>query len=101
TKVYVINGPLFFGSAKVFSELFTPDDDPDEVIVDFINSRVADHSAVEAIDSLAERYTKRGKHLHLRHLSVDCTNLLNKAGDLVEVNYEEDPHYKVADDKLA
>ncbi|OOY42919.1 sodium-independent anion transporter [Solemya velum gill symbiont] len=100
-KIYVINGPLFFGSAKVFSDLFTPDDDPDEVIVDFINSRVVDHSAVEAIDSLAERYTKRGKNLHLRHLSVDCTNLLNKAGDLVEVNYEEDPNYKVADDKLA
>jgi SulP family sulfate permease len=100
-KIYVINGPLFFGSAKVFADLFIPDDDPDEVIVDFINSRVVDHSAVEAIDSLAERYTKRGKNLHLRHLSVDCTNLLNKEGDLVEVNYDEDPNYKVADDKLA
>jgi SulP family sulfate permease len=101
TKLYLINGPLFFGSAKVFADLFDPKNDPDEVVVDFANSRVTDHSAVEAIDTLAERYLKEGKDLHIRHLSRDCRKLLAKAGDLVEVNIHEDPDYKVADDKLA
>ena len=65
-----------------------------------MSSRVADHSALDAIDTLAERYVNAGKRLHLRHLSQDCVALLHKAGDLVEVNLIEDPHYKVADDKL-
>ena len=81
--------------------LFDPKKDPDEVVVDFANSRVVDHSAVEAIDTLAERYLKEGKSMHIRHLSRDCRKLLAKAGDLVEVNIHEDPDYKVADDKLA
>ncbi len=101
SKIYELNGPLFFGSVKNFRDLFTPDDDPDDVIIEFQNSRVADHSAIEAIDSLAEQYIKAGKKLHLRHLSAECTQLLDKAGDLVEVNRLEDPDYHVADDKLA
>jgi sulfate permease, SulP family len=101
SKVYELNGPLFFGSVKNFRDLFSPDDDPDDVIIEFQNSRVADHSAIEAIDSLAEQYIKAGKQLHLRHLSEECRQLLDKAGDLVEVNRMEDPNYHVADDKLA
>lgn len=101
SKVYELNGPLFFGSVKNFRDLFTPEDDPDDVIIEFQNSRVADHSAIEAIDSLAERYIRAGKRLHLRHLSPECRQLLDKAGDLVEVNRLEDPVYHVADDKLA
>jgi len=101
SRVYELNGPLFFGSVKNFMELFTPDQDPDDVIIEFQNSRVADHSAIEAIDSLAEKYIKLGKTLHLRHLSADCKQLLKQAGDLVEVNVMEDPRYKVADDELA
>ncbi len=101
SKVYELNGPLFFGSVKNFRELFTPENDPDDVIIEFQNSRVADHSAIEAIDSLAERYIKLGKRLHLRHLSEECTQLLDKAGDMVEVNRLEDPKYHVADDKLS
>jgi len=101
SKVYELNGPLFFGSVKNFRDLFTPEDDPDDVIIEFQNSRVADHSAIEAIDSLAVRYIKAGKRLHLRHLSEECTLLLDKAGDLVEVNRLEDPSYHIADDKLA
>lgn len=100
-KIYMLDGPLFFASIHRFNELFDPKKDPDEVIVDFAASRVADHSAIEAIDSLAERYTKAGKTLSLRHLSPECRKLLSKAGDLVEVNIMEDPHYHVADDKLA
>lgn len=101
SRVYELNGPLFFGSVKNFLELFNPEQDPDDVIIEFQNSRVADHSAVEAIDNLAEKYIKAGKKLHLRHLSPECRELLKKAGDLVEVNVMEDPKYHVADDQLA
>ena len=101
SKVYELNGPLFFGSVKNFRELFSPDNDPDDVIIEFKNSRVSDHSAIEAIDNLAERYIKAGKKIHLRHLSEECKQLLDKAGDMVEVNRLEDPSYHVADDKLS
>ncbi|MGV6809476.1 MAG: SulP family inorganic anion transporter [bacterium] len=98
-RVYELYGPLFFASVSHFQDLFNPKDDPDEVIIDFKHSRVADHSAIEAIDKLAERYLKRGKTLHLRHLSPQCRQLLKKAGDLVEVNVLEDPTYRIADDQ--
>ncbi|MDH5446880.1 MAG: SulP family inorganic anion transporter [Gammaproteobacteria bacterium] len=101
SRIYELNGPLFFGSVKNFLELFNPENDPDDVIIEFQNSRVADHSAIEAIDNLAEKYIKAGKKLHLRHLSPECRELLKKAGDLVEVNVMEDPRYHVADDQLA
>jgi sulfate permease, SulP family len=101
TKVYSLRGPLFFGSAKSFSELFDPKNDPDDVVVEFEHARVSDHSAIEAIDNLAERYLKLNKTLHLRHLSPDCRQLLHKARKLVEVNVIEDPLYHVADDALA
>ncbi len=100
-RIYELNGPLFFGSVKNFLDLFDPAGDPDEVILEFRNSRVADHSAIEAIDTLAEKYIRAGKQLHLRHLSPECRVLLHKAGDLVEVNMLEDPVYHVADDQLA
>lgn len=100
-KVYRLHGPLFFASVANFKELFDPAGDPAEVVVDFAGSRVADHSALEAIDALAEAYRSRGKNLRLRHLSPDCRRVLARAGDLVEVNIAEDPVYPVADDKLA
>jgi len=100
-KVYELEGPLFFASVKNFQELFDPKNDPDDVVVEFQNSRVYDHSAIEAIDTLAERYLNVEKRLHLRHLSPECIKLLKKAGDLVEVNMIEDPRYHVADDQLA
>lgn len=101
SKVYQINGPIFFGSAANFSELFNAKDDPQDVIIDFAQSRVVDHSAIEAIETVAERYSKLGKTLHLRHLSQDCRALLTKAGSLIEINVKEDPTYKVIDDLLA
>ena len=99
--VHELNGPLFFGSVKNFLELFDPENEPDDVIIEFQHSRVADHSAIEAIDTLAERYINAGKTLHLRHLSEECRRLLKKAGNLVEVNVMEDPRYHVADDQIA
>lgn len=100
-KVYSLRGPLFFGSSKGFLELFDPKGDPEDVIVEFQHARVSDHSAIDAIDTLAERYLNLGKVLHLRHLSPECRQLLKKAGSLVEVNVIEDPVYHVATDELA
>ncbi len=100
-KIYRLSGPLFFSSVHNFNNLFDLSNDPDEVIIDFERSRVYDHSAIEAIDNLAERYVQAGKQLHLRHLSPECRILMKKAGDLVEVNVIEDPNYRIADDKLA
>nr|WP_206064139.1 SulP family inorganic anion transporter [Oleiagrimonas sp. C23AA] len=99
-KVYQLEGTLFFASTASFADLFTPREDPDDVIVEFREARVVDHSAIEAIDALADRYQKLGKRLHLRHLSPDCIELLNKAKGMIEVNMAEDPHYHLADDKL-
>lgn len=101
TKVYELRGPLFFGSIHAFHALFDPKNDPQNVVVDFYDSRVADHSGLEAIDTLAERYKRIGKSLHLKHLSQECRNLLEQAGDLVEVDLLEDPKYHIADDRLA
>ena len=100
-QVYSLRGPLFFGSCKSFLELFDPAGDPDDVIIDFQHARVSDHSAIEAIDTLAERYLALDKELHLRHLSPECRKLLRKAGNMVEVNVIEDPRYHVATDALA
>jgi SulP family sulfate permease len=100
-KVYRVNGPLFFGSASNFLELFDVSSDPECVIVDFASSRVADHSAIEAISVLNDRYSREGKRLHIRHLSRDCRELLRRAGVLIEINVLEDPSYKVASDLLA
>ena len=99
-KVYELHGPLFFASVNHFHDLFDPKNDPDDVVVEFHHSRVCDHSGIEAIDTLAERYLNAGKRLHLRHLSEECRLLLKKAGDMVEVNVIEDPRYHVADDAL-
>lgn len=100
SKIYLLSGPLFFGSIQNFQDIFSPQTDPDDVIVDFVDARVYDHSAIEALDSLAERYERNGKTLHYRHLSPECKLLLSKAGNLVEVNLIEDPDYKVADSTL-
>ena len=101
STVYAVTGPLFFGSVTSFLERFDPKQDNDAVIIDFARSRVADHSGLEAIDTLAERYENAGKTLHLVHLSAECRQLLKRAGDLVIVNVIEDPKYFVAEDSLA
>lgn len=97
-KIYRLEGPLFFGSVESFQGLFKPQQDPDEVIIDFLGTRLLDHSALQAVDGLAVKYKRAGKRLRLRHLSPDCKALLQRAGDLVEVNVIEDPRYGVAVD---
>lgn len=99
-KHYEIFGPLFFGSTTLFASKFDVAGDPDEVIVDFAESRIADQSAIEAINKLADRYHQAGKTLHLRHLSPDCIGLIRRAEEICEVNVLEDPDYFVAIDGL-
>ena len=100
STVYAVTGPLFFGSVSSFLDRFDPSQDNDDVVIDFARSRVADHSGLEAIDTLADRYLSAGKTLHLVHLSEECRRLLRRAGNMVEVNVIEDPRYFVADDAL-
>ena len=95
TKSYIIQGPLFFGSSAGFSELFTPQEDPATVIVDFADSRVVDQSALQAIEAVAAKYEAAGKRIQLRHLSRDCHKLLTKAGHLM-VDSDDDPDYALA-----
>jgi len=101
SKIYQVHGPLFFASVSSFKEMFVPSEDPDDVVIDFYYSRVYDQSGLEAINALAEKYVAVGKRLHLTHLSPECTSLLHKAGDLVEVNVSEDRQYHVATERLA
>jgi sulfate permease, SulP family len=100
-KVYEAEGTLFFASTAEFQQQFVPKDDPDDVEIDFRRAKLMDHSAIEAVNALAERYVRAGKRLKLRHLSPDCLDLLDKARNMIEVDYREDPQYRVADDKLA
>ena len=100
SKEYQVHGPLFFGSVANFKSLFSFDSDPVDIIIDFKYSRVADHSAIEAIQYVVTQYSRQGKILHLRHLSAECKALLGKAGNMVEVNVLEDPDYHVATNKL-
>ena len=97
-KHYEIYGPLFFGSIELFNSKFDVKNDPQEIVVDFAESRVMDQSAIEALNKLAERYHKNSKSIHLRHLSADCVKLIKKAEKICDVNVLEDPDYFVAID---
>ena len=96
-RVYQVQGPLFFGSASGFIEMFDVENDPSEVIVDFADSRVVDQSALQAIEAVAGKYEELGKRVQLRHLTHDCHRLLTKAGHLI-VDSDDDPDYEVATD---
>lgn len=100
TKVYEIWGPLFFGSIKAFNEKFDVKNDPDNIEIDFVESRVSDHSALEAIFNLVEKYQAEGKSIKLKHLSTDCKALLYKASTKfhdVIVEDIDDPRYHLAE----
>lgn len=97
-KHYEIYGPLFFGSTTLFLSKFTIEDDPNEVIIDFSESRIMDQTAIETINKLAERYQITNKTLHLRHLSADCIRLIKRAEKICDINVLEDPDYFVAID---
>ena len=85
---------------QVFNDKFDVLNDPDEVVIDFAESRVVDMSAIEALNKITERYRKVGKHVHLKHLSADCRQLLINADEIIDVNVLEDPTYHLVVDKL-
>ncbi|MFT4660673.1 MAG: SulP family sulfate permease [Patiriisocius sp.] len=98
TKVYEIWGPLFFGSIQAFNSKFDVSNDPDNVEIDFIESKITDHSALEALFALVERYEKAGKKVTLKHLSEDCKSIMVKASPKLAGVIEEavdDPRYFV------
>ncbi|HIX54369.1 MAG TPA: SulP family inorganic anion transporter [Candidatus Sphingobacterium stercoripullorum] len=97
-KVYEIYGPLFFGSVSTFLEKFDIANDPDQVIIDFKDSRVADMSAIDALNKITSRYAEQGKRVVLKHLSQDCRSKLEKAKGVIMVTMEDDPKYKVMSD---
>ncbi len=101
TKVYKLEGYLFFGSATSFKDLFDIAGDPEHVVIDFKRSRVYDHSGLEAINSISERYTEAHKKLHLLNLSKECADLIDKNEAVVEVRIMEDLDWHLADNKLA
>lgn len=98
-KHYEIFGPLFFGSTAAFIEKFDVFNDPNEVVIDFKESKVVDMSAIETLNKITEKYHKEGKKLHLRHLSQDCRQLLKNAESVIDVNIIEDPTYRVMTNK--
>ena len=104
TKVYEIWGPLFFGSIQAFNDKFDVKNDPDNVEIDFMESRISDHSALEAIFNIVEKYEKVGKTIHLKHLSEECKQLLHKSNPKfveVVINAIDDPRYHIAEDPEA
>ena len=101
TKVYEIWGPLFFGSISAFNEKFDIKNDPEKVEIDFVESRISDHSALEAIFNLVEKYEAEGKQIKLKHLSEDCKVLMYKASPKfreVIIEAIDDPRYHLAED---
>jgi len=99
-KHYEIYGPLFFGSTTLFGTKFDVQGDPDVVVIDFKESRIADMSAIDAVNKITERYKKVGKVVHLKPLSKDCIILLSNAEAIIDVNVMEDPTYKLAVNKI-
>ena len=101
TKVYEIWGPLFFGSVLSFNSKFDIKNDPDTIEIDFLESKISDHSGVEAIRGIARKYMDEGKKVKLKHLSPDSKAILVKANpifwDVIE-DAVDDPRYYVAID---
>ncbi|AEE20206.1 SulP family inorganic anion transporter [Dokdonia sp. 4H-3-7-5] len=98
TKVYEIWGPLFFGSIQSFNSKFDINGDPKHIEIDFIEAKVADHSALEAIYILLGKYEAVGKTITLKHLSAECKDLMRKASPKFDKVIEEsvdDPRYHV------
>ena len=94
-KTYIVHGQIFFASVSTFKSLFSYRESQKDITIDFKYTRLWDHSALEAIEQIAQKYLKAGKRLHLIHLSPDCRGLLDKAVNCIESN-KDDPHYRIA-----
>ncbi len=101
TKIYQVRGALFFGSARNFIESFDVSNDPKEVVIDFLNARIFDHSGIDVINSLTGMYKAEGKILHLKHLTHECLEFIRDSAEVVDINIIEDPNYHIAINELA
>lgn len=99
-KLYRLKGVLFFSSVTSFKDLFNYQKDPKDVYIDFTETRLADHSAVEAINNIVGRYAKKNINVHLFNLSSDCRTLLNRFPNIVEMKFVDNLDWHIADDKL-
>lgn len=100
-KLYNLDGPLFFGSANRFKSLFDYADTTDDIIIDFKCSMVYDHSAIEALNFVTEKYAESNKKVHLLNLSEECSVLLKKVESIVELSILENMDcWHLADDDL-
>lgn len=88
TKIYKINGSIFFGSVLNFKDLFTVNDDPENIIIDFKYAKVMDHSAIDAINSIASKYELLGKSITLIRLSDECQRLFKNAETITSVKID-------------
>ena len=96
-RVYAVEGMIYFASVSDFAEHFQAKSDKETVVIDFEKARISDHSGIEAIHAMSERYRKAGKKLRLRHLSSDCRHMIQRAGTLVDIEVlPDDPQYSVA-----
>jgi len=103
TKVYEIWGPLFFGSTTGFNSKFDVSTDPAHVEIDFIESKVGDHSGVEALHNISNKYLEAGKKVTLTHLSPDCKAMLlkwNPEFKTIIKDAIDDPRYHVVTDMM-
>ncbi|NNB41976.1 SulP family inorganic anion transporter [Pseudomonas chlororaphis] len=80
SKLYRVHGTLFFASTTPFLNHFDPAGDPAQVTLDCRHLSFVDYSAIAALKTLRERYSKAGKHLRVTHLSERCKQLLKRAG---------------------
>jgi len=99
-QYYEIRGPLFFASTTNFKESFDFDLDVDAVVINFLQSRITDQSAIVSVGEVVERYSKKGIKVYLSHLSSDCSDLLNENDEFVQVDVLKDPFYRIPSDEL-
>ncbi|WP_295722342.1 sodium-independent anion transporter [uncultured Methanobrevibacter sp.] len=99
-QYYEIRGPLFFASCINFKESLNYDLDVDGVVINFINSRFVDQSAIIAINEVCKRYKENNINVYLSHLSQDCLELLDDASEFIEINILEDPYYRIPSNEL-
>lgn len=99
-KIYQLHGPLFFASTTQFKEIFDPKNDPDCVVIDFYFTKVYDHSGMEAIHSVAQKYQQQGKTIHLTHLSEECRSMLKNAQELISFQMMDEPQHHVSTDRF-
>ncbi len=103
TRVYEIWGPLFFGSVQSFNSKFDIKNDPKHIEIDFIESRVSDHSGIEALTNVMDKYLDQGKSVTLTHLSPECQSLLVKSNENFRKYIQasiDDPRYYVVTDLM-